>query len=209
MATTSNYGWTTPDDSSLVKDGASAIRALGTAIDTSMNTALGTKKSGLVLLNTTSFSGVASVSLTASTFTSTYDTYKIVFDLESVTGVNPNLSMRLRAAGTDASSANYQAGGFLSYKNASPASFNDNGTTSIALGQTNTASYTASIIDLINPFATKYTNYIINGTNADVTQIFGFSKSGTFDLTTSFDSASFIVSTGNFAGTYSVYGYNK
>jgi hypothetical protein len=35
MATTTNYGWTTPDDTALVKDGAAAIRSLGTAIDTS------------------------------------------------------------------------------------------------------------------------------------------------------------------------------
>jgi len=34
MATTTNYSWTTPDDTGLVKDGASAIRTLGTAIDT-------------------------------------------------------------------------------------------------------------------------------------------------------------------------------
>lgn len=34
MATTTNYGWTTPDDTALVKDGASAIRTLGTSIDT-------------------------------------------------------------------------------------------------------------------------------------------------------------------------------
>jgi len=38
MATTSNFGWTTPDDSSAVKDGASAIRSLGTAVDTTMQT---------------------------------------------------------------------------------------------------------------------------------------------------------------------------
>jgi hypothetical protein len=36
MATTTNYGWTTPDDSSLVKDGASAIRTLGSSIDTTL-----------------------------------------------------------------------------------------------------------------------------------------------------------------------------
>jgi hypothetical protein len=36
MATTTNFGWTTPDDTSLVKDGAAAIRSLGQAIDTSM-----------------------------------------------------------------------------------------------------------------------------------------------------------------------------
>jgi hypothetical protein len=36
MATTTNYGWTTPDNTALVKDGASAIRSLGTAIDTTV-----------------------------------------------------------------------------------------------------------------------------------------------------------------------------
>jgi hypothetical protein len=34
MATTTNYGWVTPDDTALVKDGAAAIRTLGTSIDT-------------------------------------------------------------------------------------------------------------------------------------------------------------------------------
>jgi len=34
MPTTTNYGWTTPADTDLVKDGASAIRTLGTSIDT-------------------------------------------------------------------------------------------------------------------------------------------------------------------------------
>lgn len=36
MATTTNFGWTTPDNTALVKDGALAIRTLGSAIDTSM-----------------------------------------------------------------------------------------------------------------------------------------------------------------------------
>jgi len=36
MPTTTNYGWTTPADTDLVKDGASAIRTLGTAIDTTV-----------------------------------------------------------------------------------------------------------------------------------------------------------------------------
>ena len=34
MATTTNYGWTTPDNTALVKDGAAAIRTLGTSVDT-------------------------------------------------------------------------------------------------------------------------------------------------------------------------------
>jgi|DEB3_MinimDraft_2_1074329.scaffolds.fasta_scaffold00056_11 hypothetical protein len=36
MATTTNYGWTTPDDTALVKDGASAIRSLGSSVDTTV-----------------------------------------------------------------------------------------------------------------------------------------------------------------------------
>jgi hypothetical protein len=36
MANTTNFGWETPDDTDLVKDGAAAIRTLGQAIDTSM-----------------------------------------------------------------------------------------------------------------------------------------------------------------------------
>ena len=35
MPTTSNFGWTTPADTDLVKDGAAAIRTLGSGIDTS------------------------------------------------------------------------------------------------------------------------------------------------------------------------------
>ena len=40
MATTTNYGWTTPNDTDLVKDGASAIRTLGSSIDSTVFTGL-------------------------------------------------------------------------------------------------------------------------------------------------------------------------
>jgi hypothetical protein len=36
MATTTNYGWDTPDDTDLVKDGAAAIRTLGSSVDTTI-----------------------------------------------------------------------------------------------------------------------------------------------------------------------------
>jgi hypothetical protein len=36
MATTTNYSWATPDDTDLVKDGAAAIRTLGSSIDTTV-----------------------------------------------------------------------------------------------------------------------------------------------------------------------------
>jgi len=101
MATTANYGWTTPDDTDLVKDGASAIRTLGSAIDTT--TKANADLVGLVYLNTTSFSAVASQSIN-DVFSSTYDAYRIVMDLlgsEASTG----LRFRLRVSGSDASGA--------------------------------------------------------------------------------------------------------
>ena len=78
--TTTNYGFDIPQSTDLVKDGATAIATLGQDIDTAMNTALGTKKAGMVLLNTTSFSGVVSQSLN-DIFTSTYANYLINFNL--------------------------------------------------------------------------------------------------------------------------------
>ena len=36
MATTTNFGWETPDDTDFVKDGAAAMRTLGNSIDTSL-----------------------------------------------------------------------------------------------------------------------------------------------------------------------------
>jgi hypothetical protein len=41
MATTTNYGWTTPNDTDLLKDGAAAIRTLGSSIDSTVFTNAG------------------------------------------------------------------------------------------------------------------------------------------------------------------------
>jgi hypothetical protein len=52
MATTTNFGWVTPDNTDLVKDGASAIRTLGSSIDSSMGDLKG-GTTGQVLSKTT------------------------------------------------------------------------------------------------------------------------------------------------------------
>jgi hypothetical protein len=77
MATTTNYGWTTPDNTAYVKDGASAIRTLGSSIDTTLFTGLAGKKSGLILLQTATLSGASAANFT-NLFTSTYTNYHIV-----------------------------------------------------------------------------------------------------------------------------------
>lgn len=52
MATTTNFGWATPDDTAYVKDGASAMRTLGSAIDSSMGDLKG-GTTGQILSKTT------------------------------------------------------------------------------------------------------------------------------------------------------------
>ena len=56
MPNTTNYNWVTPSDSDLVKDGAAAIRTLGSSIDTTLKTQVDTTVASSVqksLLTTT------------------------------------------------------------------------------------------------------------------------------------------------------------
>jgi hypothetical protein len=78
MATTTNYSWNTPDNTAYVKDGASAIRTLGSSVDTTLFTALGGAYPGLRLVKKQTIgNGVSSVNVTGA-FSATYDNYKIL-----------------------------------------------------------------------------------------------------------------------------------
>jgi len=209
MATTSNYGWTTPDDSSLVKDGASAIRTLGSAIDTSLNTALGTKKAGMVLLNTTSFSAVASQSIN-DVFSATYDNYRIVLDFSNANAGSALLTARLRVSGADNSTANYQTQ-YINAGSTTVSGARSTGATSWTLAATTNTNIRSQVIaDISNPFLTQVTAAIstANDSYNSASQQFSL-YSYSFNATTSFTGFSIIASTSNITGTVSVYGYNK
>jgi hypothetical protein len=75
MGTTTNNGWLTPESNRFVKDGWEAIKDLADAIDTTLGV-YAPSTSGLTLINTTSFSGVASQSVN-DVFSATYDNYRI------------------------------------------------------------------------------------------------------------------------------------
>lgn len=85
------------------------------AIQTQMDSKLGTSTAastyqtkaanGLVLLNTTSFSGVSAFNLAADTFTTTYTNYFILFD--ATTSQSSEIYARLRVAGVNATGNDY------------------------------------------------------------------------------------------------------
>lgn len=124
MPTTTNFGWTTPADTDLVKDGALAIRTLGNGIDTSLvdlkggttgqflskasNTDMdftwGTVSSGMTLIASGTASAGSSI-IFNNVFTSTYRNYFVTWEGTSSTAAE--LSFRLRASGSDNTTANY------------------------------------------------------------------------------------------------------
>ena len=205
MATTTpNYGWAVPTSTDLVKDGATAIETLGDAIDASMNTALGTKKAGMVLLNTTSFSAVASQSLN-NVFSATYDNYQILLDLTGST--TDGASIKLRASGTD-TSTNYSR----QYQYADNTSALDGRVTGqSSWGAIDYTSTTRSLVsyDIFNPFLTRATGMVgINMSKYPTAQTLAINAYGQ-DSSTSFDGFSIIAGSGTITGSVSVYGYNK
>lgn len=152
MATTTNYAWETPDDTDLVKDGAAAIRTLGSSIDTTTkalnpsttlgdieyrsstantNTRLGigstgqvltvsggapswatpaTATSGFTYITSSTFSNVATASITGC-FTSTYYNYFVTFQDMGAASANDDFEMVFITAAPADSTSHY--GGYV------------------------------------------------------------------------------------------------
>ena len=200
MATTTNYGWTTPDNTAYVKDGAAAIRSLGSAVDTTSAT---TNLAGLVLVKTQTIgSGVSSVAVT-SAFNSTYDAYKII-----ITGGAASTTNELRFNFTG-NTADYYGG--LIAKSYS-------GTTVGGIAQNNVGYWqggyctTDSIslnMEVTNPFLTKNATFSMF---SSVNNIAGsvIWANGLHNNSSSFTGFTLTTTSGTITGgTIAVYGYRK
>jgi hypothetical protein len=156
----------------------------------------------------TSFSAASSVSFANNTFTSDYRNYRVIFQLSSAS-TTLTVTSRLRAAGSDSSTAVYnQMSVGLTQTNvaSNKAEMNQ---TSWTLQPTSTSGYWGLVLDILNP-VTATTTQIQGALTCDDAALFvGRSINGIYNATTSFDAMSFIASTGNITGTYSVYGYTK
>jgi hypothetical protein len=204
MPNTANYSFPTPADTDLVKNGADAIRDLGDAVDTAMNTALGTKKSGLVLLNTTSFSGVASQDIATGTFTSAYQNYRIIYMGTAGSG---DLGMRLGTGGTFNTTANnYRYNFQYATYTATTISGAASSTTATSFLIGNAGFHT--VLDLFSPFDSARNTSV---TWAHARDDYGYmTGGGAMTVTTSYSQVRFFpLSGGNISGTIYVYGYNQ
>lgn len=160
--------------------------------------------SGLVLIQTLTFSAASTVVFTG--FTSQFDNYLAKFDMNS--SGTAGGTVRMRSGGTDNATANYSAQQQF-----------DRGTTHTAVMQSALTSLPlvpvagaeiTSDIDFSGPNLARVTRMAVSsdiwvapndGTKATV--------SGRFNAATVFDGFSFTPSAGTVTGTLSVYGYAK
>jgi hypothetical protein len=185
--------------------------AIQTQIDSKLATATASSTyqtkaaAGLVLLNTTSFSAVASQSIN-DVFSATYDNYKIIVNLTNSTGANNFLSMRMRVSGADNTNNEYTRFKFYTdYTNAFGSDSGSIGTSSFLIGNTEGTDGNQSVIEMQAPFLTQLTKQITIGTKKLNQFMFG----GSTTVTTSYTSFTLIQGSTNMTGTVSVYGYTK
>lgn len=206
MATTTNYGWTTPDDTALVKDGAAAIRSLGSAIDTSLKTVSDGR--GLVFISSTNFSSVAN-QVVSNCFSATYPHYKIHVVITGATA-DCNIFMKLRSGATDAST-NYNYGITIVDRAAGGGTVGGNSvTTGFKLGEMDTASqiWNAAYCDISYPASSGYTTLGFTGTyQTQAGTYMGQAGGGIHTTIAAYDSLNLIASAGNITGNIVVYGY--
>jgi hypothetical protein len=203
MATTTNYSWTTPDNTAYVKDGASAIRTLGSSVDTTLFTALGGTYPGLRLVKTQTIgSAVSSISVT-NAFSATYDNYKIMIT-GSVGSVNNVLLMNMTG-----STASYSGSViFASYAGGAVGNAPSAATSFPAAADLSTTGC-SSEVTLFEPFLAKFTGFRANHSVMNVAGS-AVAINGVHALANSYTGFTLTASTGTVTGgTIYVYGYGK
>ena len=168
---------------------------------------------GLVYLTGASFTTATSVSLPASTFTSTYRNYRILFTLTALTA-DADITVRMRASGTDDSGANYftmfggtvSTGTFVSTSGTLQTSFNFAESDSVF-----SEAYKFGM-DILQPQITQNTvlqgnlSYYGKTSNA----VAGLGGAAWLNTSTAYDSLSVISSVASsMTGVYRVYGYSE
>jgi hypothetical protein len=231
-----DFVWVAQDDSNAIQNAivdAKGDLIAATAADTPARLAVGTNGQVLTADSTAAtglawataatpaftkitsgtFSGVSSVSLPNSTFTSTYTNYKVVLIISSSSGATA-INGRYRASGTDNSSSIYNSALSIARVTTSVAVVGINGGTFFTMGyqnNTNNGPFGQSW-DFLSPQAAAEKQIVGTGFgyNAELDTYSANWFGGHGNSTTQFDSFSWITSGGiTITGSYYVYGYQN
>ena len=208
MATTTNYSWSTPDDTALVKDGASAIRTLGSSVDTTLFSVTSGKNVGMVLINATTITAQSTVNID-NIFTSGFRNYRIVTSLTTIAG-SGGIYMKMRAGGTTNSSANYAfaATGYISNNSGTNGYSNGLSTSGFELGYVANALGGLFSHDMMiyNPQQTQYTTFTGDAvTTFNASNNYTWANGGLMSVTTAYDGLA-LSGPANMTGVIRIYG---
>jgi len=222
-----DFSWVAQDDSNAIQNAivdAKGDLIAATAADTPARLAVGTNgqvlqadsttatglkwatasAGALTLITNNTFSAVSSHSLANDTFTATYNNYLVI--VTTSMSANTYLNIRLRAAGTDDTSANYSSvNNYVSFAGVSTIDAQSGQTSWTRVFYIDTTADTITYIyTLTSPKATAKTSINGYGQRANVAMV---NTAGFFNATTSFDAMSFIPQSGTITGKVQVYGY--
>lgn len=224
--TTTNFGWTVPSDTDLVKNGAAAIRTALGGPDTSfaglkggttgqvLSKSSGTDLAftwstpstpaspGMVYVGGSTFSSSSAVNLN-NIFTSTYANYKVVFNCTGTSG--GVMQIRFRVSGSDNSTSNYDWQRLSVYGATNAPERQANQT--YFLPCTINTTFSGAEVLITNPQAASkkiFLGHAIQEAGPDSTQM--FLTAGSFNTTTQFDGMSLFPSAGTITGSIRVYG---
>lgn len=195
--TTTNYGWTYPTSTDLVKDGATAIQTAIQGADTSLFSITSGKNVGIPLIGTTTFTSASTVNVD-NVFSASFKAYRIKLAL--TTAAAPTI--RLRVSGADNTSALYN------YTHWYHDNGGNSGASTFATSQTSWLTR-AGFYDFViqNPFESLLT--VATGTYIQATGT--INSTGTFganyNATTSFTGFSILGTA--MTGTVNVYGIKE
>jgi hypothetical protein len=173
-----------------------------------MNTALGTKKAGMVLLNTTSFSAVASQAVTP-VFSATYKNYVVYLNITANSVINKAIYLKMRAGATDSSASYTYAGPTVSSTGTSTYIAGNNVTSGflISNGDGATNQEILEKAEFFLPFDADHTGISFQGSYIGSTNdFFSMGNVGLHKVATSYDGFNIIASAGTITGTAYVYG---
>jgi hypothetical protein len=158
--------------------------------------------SGLVLIETQTFSAVSAVNFSADVFTTSYTHYKLLINVTSGTGAQNG---RFRAAGSDYATGTYVRQ-YLEAGSTTVSAARNTAQTSL-LGISTPDNITDMTI--LNPKQAKNTRAFSGGTFLSGGNIFLENRGWDSGTTNAFDSFSLLASSGTISGSMSLYGFKE
>lgn len=169
----------------------------------------GASTSGLTLITKSPFTTVSSHSVN-NCFTSTYANYKILIKWSAVSNDNVDLSMKLRASGSD-TSTNYNSQRIFNGTTSTLATDTDNNGTDewmAGIADKDFATAGFSEIEIASPQAATNTSMLMRNwgyTTFGILHLIG----GRQNSSTQFDGFTILAAAGTMSGTVYVYGYQE